>query len=404
MNSNIQLPGFEEVIILKSEVRGGTYILHVECPVTPHTCPACQEKTIRIHDYRWTKLKHLKVMERMTTIFYRKRRYRCHCGKRFAEKNTFVDRYQRFTKEWNGQSQIRAIKAKSFKEVAMQYGTSISTIIRRFDQIVPKEMKGPKALPKAIAIDEFKGNAGGNKFQLIVADAETREPLDVLPDRRKETIVAYLREHGANVEIVVMDMSHAFRAAVQKALNKPIIIADRFHFVRYAYNAMDRVRMRVQKEWNDYDRKQVKQRRFVFFKKSDQLTEKDQWYLTRYFTLSDEMRVAYEVKEQFCRWFEQAKENGEENMRETKAGLYAFYEAVREAAIPEFGQMVKMLQNWETEILNTFRFGYNNGFVEGLNNLTKVIKRNAFGFRRFDRMRAKVLLTHQYKQVGNFLG
>lgn len=265
-------------------------------------------------------------------------------------------------------------------------------------------MQGPKALPRAIAIDEFKGSAGGNKFQLIVADAEMKEPLDILPDRRKETIVAYLREHGANVDIVVMDMSHAFRAAVQKALTKPIIIADRFHFVRYAYSAIDRVRMRVQKDWHDYDRKQVKQRRFVFFKKSDQLNEKDQWYLDRYFELSDDMRVAYEVNEQFCRWFEQAKANGKEMVTETKAGLQAFYEAVKEAGIPEFEQMVKMLQNWETEILNAFLFGYNNGFVEGLNNLTKVIKRNAFEFRRFDRMRAKVLLTHQYKQVGNFLG
>lgn len=72
-------------------------------------------------------------MERMTTIFYRKRRYRCSYGKRFAEKNALVDCYQRFTKEWNGQAQIREIKAKSFKEVAMQYGTSVSTIIRRFD-------------------------------------------------------------------------------------------------------------------------------------------------------------------------------------------------------------------------------------------------------------------------------
>ncbi|SDB86607.1 Transposase, partial [Pelagirhabdus alkalitolerans] len=38
-------------------------------------------------------------------------------------------------------------------------------------------------------------------------------------------------------------------------------------------------------------------------------------------------------------------------------------------------------------------------YVEGINNQTKVIKRNAFGFGRFDRFRLKVLLYHQYKDV-----
>ncbi|WP_343783469.1 hypothetical protein [Alkalibacillus silvisoli] len=30
---------------------------------------------------------------------------------------------------------------------------------------------------------------------------------------------------------------------------------------------------------------------------------------------------------------------------------------------------------------------------------TKVIKRQAFGFRRFDRLRRKVLLHHKYKDI-----
>ncbi|WP_370514501.1 transposase [Alteribacillus sp. YIM 98480] len=34
-------------------------------------------------------------------------------------------------------------------------------------------------------------------------------------------------------------------------------------------------------------------------------------------------------------------------------------------------------------ILNSFAFGYTNGFIESLNNQTKVIKRNAFGFNRY---------------------
>ena len=54
---------------------------------------------------------------------------------------------------------------------------------------------------------------------------------------------------------VVMDMNPAFKAAVKKSLNRPIIIADRFHYCRYIHWAVDEVRRKVQKEWHAYDRK-----------------------------------------------------------------------------------------------------------------------------------------------------
>ncbi|RPJ97166.1 ISL3 family transposase [Rummeliibacillus sp. TYF005] len=378
MNSNIILPGFEEVTILKAQEIEGQYIIHFEMPIKPHKCPECGKLTSHIHDYRLTKIKHLKFSERKTILFYRKRRYRCTCGKRFAEQNPIVERYQRFSKEWNQMAQVRAVKGKTIKEM--------------------------KELPPVIAIDEFKGNADKEKFQLIIANAVTREPIDILPNRKKETIEAYLHQYGENVQTVVMDMSHSFKAAVTKSLGKPIIIADRFHFVRYINWAIERVRIRVQSEWNDYDRKKIKRKRFVFLKKSQNLTDYDQWYLARYCTFSDELKLAYELKEHFYRWFEAAKVNGKEKMKQTKKGLQRFYKKVERSRIPEFIRTIQTFKNWETEILNSFSFGYSNGFVEGLNNLTKVLKRNAFGFRRFDRLRAKILLTHQYKDIGNTIG
>jgi len=63
---------------------------------------------------------------------------------------------------------------------------------------------------------------------------------------------------GANVETVIMDMSYSFRAAVEEALDKPVIVADRFHFVRCVNKSMEKVRIRVQEERNDYDRNKVK--------------------------------------------------------------------------------------------------------------------------------------------------
>jgi len=49
------------------------------------------------------------------------------------------------------------------------------------------------------------------------------------------------------VETVIMDMSHSFKLAVREALDRPLIIADRFHDCRYVYWALDQVRRNEQK-------------------------------------------------------------------------------------------------------------------------------------------------------------
>ncbi|MEK4228096.1 hypothetical protein [Solibacillus sp. FSL H8-0538] len=48
MHSNISLPGFEDAIILKTEVRGGQYLIHFEMPITTQVCPNCGEDTRRV--------------------------------------------------------------------------------------------------------------------------------------------------------------------------------------------------------------------------------------------------------------------------------------------------------------------------------------------------------------------
>jgi transposase len=405
MNSNIFLPGLEEVIIKKMNTVDDKLCFHVEMPIKEHTCPECGVVTQKVHDYRIQKLKHLKVFERHTLIFYRKRRYACTCGKKFAEYNTFIERYQRLSNEFNQAIKIRSIKGKTFKETAEVYGISASTVVRRFDELAESIInEETKELPKVIAIDEYKGDTEAGKYQLIIADGVTKEPIDILPNRYKKAIKQYLRKYGTKVEVVIMDMSPSFKAAVQQALDKPVIVADRFHFVRYIYWALDGVRRRVQSSWHDYDRKKCKKMRYVFHRNSAKLTKEDYWYLERYLGFSDELKHAYELKESFAAWFIKAKENGPELILQTKELLDNFYKQVEASNIPEFLKTIKTLKNWQVEILNSFAYNYSNGFLEGINNLTKVMKRNAFGFRSFKRFRAKILLTHKYKKVGVHVG
>ena len=398
----MNIPGLKGVEVNKIEEVGDRIALHVSLPLKPHQCPACGTMTKKIHDYRIQKIKHLKWFERLSVLFYKRRRYACPCGKRFAEKSPFVDKYQRYSKEWNRVIRIRSVKAKTFKEAGEVLGTSSSTVIRRFKEVAKNEMKTGVRLPKAIAIDEYKGDTDAGTYQLIIANAETHEPLDILPNRRKDTIKDYLYQYGADVELVVMDMNPSFKAAVKTALGRPVIVADRFHYCRYIYWTIDEVRRKVQKEWHAYDRKKCKRMRHVLYKRSEKLTDKHRWYLNRYLSMSAELKTAYELKEAYCEWFDWAKTT--DDVVEVKRRLQDFYREVEKAQIPAFLKAIQTLKNWQVEILNSFSFKYSNGFLEGINNKTKVMKRNAYGFKRFDHFRAKILLNIQYKEIGVHLG
>ena len=119
------------------------------------------------------------------------------------------------------------------------------------------------------------------------------------------------------------------------------------------------------------------------------------YYLKR----SDYLRRAYRLKEAYRYWLEEAKALGPNYLRAIKDRLYEFYDLVASSGIHEFQKAIATFHNWQKEIMNSFVFELNNGYVEGINNQTEVIKRNAFGFRSFDRFRMKVLLHHSYKYI-----
>ncbi|MEK9199595.1 ISL3 family transposase [Ureibacillus sp. FSL E2-3493] len=402
MNFNMHLPGLKGVNLEEIVEQENRILVYISIPIKEHICPACGEKTSKVHDYRMRKIGHLPMWGRSTQLMYKCRRYRCICGKRFAEKAPFVERYQRFSKETNQAMIIQSVKSKTFKDAAMILGTSISTILRRFNKQAKAALPEGFRLPKAIAIDEYKADTDAGKYQLIIANAETHEPIDILPNRRLQTIKTYLQKYGQDVEIVVMDMNGSFKAAVHQALAKPIIVADRFHYCRYIHWALDDVRRKVQKEMHAYDRKKCKRMRFVLHKNSAKLTEDERWYLNRYLGLSPELKKAYELKEAYKKWFTQAKE--EKNIQKVKEGLEAFYRKVEEANIPSFIKRIQTIKNWQVEILNSFIFNYSNGFLEGINNKSKVLKRNAYGFRKYEHFKAKILLGHMYRKIGLHVG
>ncbi len=243
-----------------------------------------------------------------------------------------------------------------------------------------------RVLPSVIAIDEFKGDAGNERFQTIIVDVEKKEIIEILPDRRVATIEEYFRNcDTGNVQIVVMDMSRAFKNAVERAFGNPMIIADRFHFMRQGYWALDRVRREVQNQLTKSERLLSKRSKKLLWLAPEKLNEKGKDRVNELLALHPDLAEAYRLKNALHQWFYTS------NSSNVKEKLYEWFNTVKNSRIKAFDSVVKTFKNWQKEILNAFVYPYNNGYIEGVNNTTKVIKRMSYGIRSFERLRKKIL-------------
>ncbi len=106
---------------------------------------------------------------------------------------------------------------------------------------------------------------------------------------------------------------------------------------------------------------------------------------------SDDLKKAHELKEKFF----SALDSKDSNQAVLKLALEIHN------SIKAFESCAYTLYQWKEGILNSFDCKYTNGFVEGYNNKIKVLKRNAYGYRNFDRFRNRILhmFSHQRMSI-----
>jgi len=148
----------------------------------PCPCPLCRNLTDQVHDYRTSIIKDIPIQAKTTFLHYRKRRYHCPaCGKHFCEPFSLVGKHQRISSRLAFYTVHLLRNRYSASSSAAMTGVSPSSVFRFFRLVnFPK----PKTLPQVLSIDEFRGNAGGEKFQVILTDAHNHKLLDILPSRK----------------------------------------------------------------------------------------------------------------------------------------------------------------------------------------------------------------------------
>ena len=384
--------GLQGVIITKVESNEKELTIYAELERKQHNCISCGTATDTIHDYRKQIIKDIPAFGKLVSIVLRKRRYRCpHCGKRFFENNSFLPKYHRMTNRLSAFVINKLTDERSFTSVSREVNLSVTTVIRIFDKV-----SYPKSnLPTVLSIDEFKGNTREDKYQCILTDPVNKTVLDILPKRYDSYLTSYFKqfskEERDKVEFFVSDMWKPYSKTSDTWFKNATQIVDKYHWIRQAIWAFERIRKDEQTKLDPKLRKYFKRSRSLLIKRYDSLKddEKQQVNVMLYYSVN--ISRAHWYKETFLKILDS------KDPMKAKADLIEWIENAECCGLIPFEKCAKTMRNWYTGIINSLSSPITNGFTEGCNNKIKVLKRNAYGYKNFRRFRNRILhiFSHQ---------
>ena len=411
----------KEIKITKvSQTEKGLIEVSVENKRKKVRCPMCNKFTSSVHD----KLKPIKSIyldscgTNVNLIVYKKRYHCYNCNKIFTEKLNINTSNGSISNKVKIQIRKDLLNYNlSFKYIAEKNRVSITTVENEMLDIISTTPKFIINLPKVISFDEFKADTKECKYAFILNDPIHKKILDILPNRKKEYLIQYF-EHTENrhsVEFVISDMYEPYLLVQKIMFRKAKYVVDRFHYIRYIMDALDKVRIKWQKTYGE----KCKEYKLLKNKKNVSLLRKygndiDWWVMTKRYKnghmvdvlpgivlrelleINDEIKRAYELKELFLDIINHST-------YETIEGqLINYIDKCNNSNISEFIEAAGTINNWLEYICNSFiDIRYSNGFTEGTNNKIKVIKRNAFGYKSFKLFRGRILYIFNGKINGS---
>ena len=342
----------------------------------------CCNKRMNIHDYRNVNIRNLGYGNRKVILHIEKQRYVCPvCGKRITSSIDIVDRNCTISNEVKDEIRRKLSEMKSFTQIGREENTSISTVMRIFHDIeVPKR----KLDYETVYLDEFKGNADKEKYQLAIYDKD-HVLIDILKNRKSSTIRKFLLCHSNRIKKVGMDMFMQFRNTVYSCLPHADIVADKYHVIRQANWMIRDVRIRLfnsDMKYRDYK----KYWKLIAKNPKSTFSPSQKKRLEKLKSLSEIFSGAYDLRTKFFSIFE---------IKDVAVFSYELRNLtgeLKKSGIKECIKLGETLSNWEKEIINIQKYNINNGFVEGKNNKIKVIKRLSYGIKKFDNLKKLIKL------------
>jgi transposase len=228
----------------------------------------------------------------------------------------------------------------------------------------------------------------------VIIDHDNHRVLEVLKNREKTTVVAYLtkaKQEGllAQVTEVTTDMWDAYVAAAYEVFGEQVVVTiDRFHVMKNFQECLTGARRELQKRLSAAEREERKGSRWLWVTNWENLSAEQQQELESLKKRFPELGRLADQRESLRGLF---NDTAIGNPAEGRQRLQAWLDQARTLGLEALNKFFKTLTNWMDKIANYFHSRSSNGRTEGFNHGLRAILWRAFGMTNFENFRLRVL-------------
>ncbi len=249
-DSNIEILSVKEENIGKTTYK----VVEIKSNKKKYRSPSCDEYTSSVHDkLKPVRLKELDITGNKFVLNVYKRRFICHkCNVKFTEQININKERSNISNKVKIQIRKDLLNASlNIKTIAEKNNVSTYTVRNELKDAMEGYPEELRLLPSVIAFDEFKADTNMGKYALVISDILHKKTLDILPNRTKEYLISYLTYvvNRRDVKYVIIDMYVPYLEVSKVMFPNAVVVIDKFHYVRYIMKALDKIRIRLQKEY-----------------------------------------------------------------------------------------------------------------------------------------------------------
>lgn len=381
------LLGLPEFRVIHQVLGSQQLDVHLERRDEHIVCPQCGTCCSRVKESRPRCLRDLPLLEHPVMLWLHLRRFECPaCWHRPWETSaTFGERAQ-WTQRLYHRVRAECLRGCPGDELARRSGLSARTVFRwTFER---SRGGRPRQLGRAIGLDEY-ARRKGHRYKTLIVDLDSGQPMTTFKGRQAEDVIAWFNSRPQaerdRVEVVVLDMSKPFFAAVKAVFGDHVHGIDRFHVVQQAVSALDEVLRSVQKQLDHEEAKALKKLRKRWLKSADQLKVDELIARYEWRRRFPQLRETIDWVQDVRLWFDRQYE------KPAREALLKLIERARQSVQEPLQRIAGTLTRWSEPIVRYIRNRYTNGMTEGFNNKIKLIQRMAYGLRNEHNRRKRIL-------------
>jgi transposase len=363
-----------------------------------YRCP-CGYETSRYWDSEEFQVRDLPMGRwKVVWLTFQKFRVRCPtCQAIRTEELPWIDFQQRATKRFQDEVALACRALRSVEDVARAYHLGWDRV-KTWDKAALKRLVDPPNFTgvKILAVDELAIRKG-HTYATRVIDVETKRTLFVTRDRDQRALARFYRALGPQgrrrIAAIAMDMHEPYILITQRRLSQAKIVFDQFHVLAMYSRVIDKVRAQEARGKPEHERTFIKGSRYLLLKNAQNLLPYQELKLKELLRVNRRLNTLYVLKDdlkQLWRYVYPAA---------ARSWFEGWCRRAMRSRIPLLKTFARtMRKNWEG-IVSHCSYPIHTGLLEGLNNLAKVIKRIAFGFRDDEYFFLKLRASHLYPKL-----